>query len=159
MAFCAVVVAAGKSARFGGIKKEYRLLQGRPFLSRSLELFLSRPDCLACAAVVPPGGEAEARAVLGLKFLAAYRSRLLIVPGGEERSFSVLAGIKALADRLGEAADDTVALVHDGARPWASPALVQAVLDASAARGACVPALPVSDTIKEIDAADRKSVV
>jgi 2-C-methyl-D-erythritol 4-phosphate cytidylyltransferase / 2-C-methyl-D-erythritol 2,4-cyclodiphosphate synthase len=162
MAFCAVVVAAGKSARFGGIKKEYRILDGLPVLARSLALFLDYPGCLACAAVIPPGGGDEARSVLGEAFMAAYGRRLLLVAGGEQRGHSVLAGLSALHERLcsgsdsgsGEGLDDPgelPVLVHDGARPWASAALVGRVLDGVNAQGGCVPALPLSDTVKQLD--------
>ncbi|TFG83949.1 MAG: hypothetical protein E4H20_04330, partial [Spirochaetales bacterium] len=76
MSFSAVVAAAGKSARFGGIKKEYRFLEGRSVLALSLSIFLERDECKACVAVVPPGGEAEARAVLGTGFVDRYGDKL-----------------------------------------------------------------------------------
>jgi 2-C-methyl-D-erythritol 4-phosphate cytidylyltransferase/2-C-methyl-D-erythritol 2,4-cyclodiphosphate synthase len=160
MAFCAVVVAAGKSARFGGIKKEYRILDGLPVLARSLALFLDYPGCLACAAVIPPGGEDEARAVLGGAFMSAYGGRLLLVAGGEQRGHSVLAGLSALYGRLGARGytgpglsdpAELPVLVHDGARPWASAALVGRVLDGVKAHGGCIPVLPLSDTVKQLD--------
>jgi len=163
MAFCAVVVAAGKSARFGGTKKEYRALNGRPVLAHSLALFLDYPGCLACAAAVPPGGEEEARSVLGQGFLDAYGDRLLLVAGGEQRGHSVLAGLSALSERLrylsarGKLAPghsdpgDLPVLVHDGARPWANAALVGRVLDGVDSFGGCIPVLPLSDTVKQLD--------
>jgi 2-C-methyl-D-erythritol 4-phosphate cytidylyltransferase / 2-C-methyl-D-erythritol 2,4-cyclodiphosphate synthase len=162
MAFCAVVVAAGKSARFGGIKKEYRILDGLPVLARSLALFLDHPGCLACAAVIPPGGGDEARSVLGGAFLDAYGGRLLLVAGGERRGHSVLAGLSALRERLGPGLEfgsagglrdpgELPVLVHDGARPWASADLVGRVLDGVYAHGGCVPVLPLSDTVKQLD--------
>ncbi len=160
MAFCAVVVAAGKSARFGGTKKEYRALNGRPVLAYSLALFLDYPGCLACAAAVPPGGEAEARSVLGQGFMDAYGDRLLLVAGGERRGHSVFAGLSALSERLGDGGasgmdrrdpGELPVLVHDGARPWASAALVGRVLDGVQSFGGCIPVLPLSDTVKQLD--------
>lgn len=162
MAFCAVVVAAGKSARFGGTKKEYRALNGRPVLAYSLALFLDYPGCLACAAAVPPGGEEEARSVLGQGFMDAYGDRLLLVPGGEQRGHSVFAGLSALSERLGAGQNsgsgeglrdpgELPVLVHDGARPWASAALVGRVLDGVNSFGGCIPVLPLSDTVKQLD--------
>lgn len=148
MSFAAVVVAAGRSARFGPVKKEYRLLDGRPVLAHSLSLFLDMADCLAVAAVVPPGGEGEARAALGQAFLDAHGGRLVFAAGGDERHDSVRAGLAALA-RFSPA----LVLVHDGARPFATELLARRVLAGidPAAGQACVPGVPVTDTVKRVD--------
>lgn len=151
MPFLAVVAAAGKSSRFGGIKKEYRLLHGKPVLAHSLSLFLDHDDCVLCVAVVPPGGVPDARAALGHGFMARYGGRLLFAEGGTERADSVLAGLRAL--EAAGADPEQLVLVHDGARPFASAALLSRVLDGCAETGACVPGVPVTDTIKRVDAA------
>ena len=67
-----------------------------------------------------------------------------MVTGGESRADSVRAGLGAVPD------DATVIVVHDAARPLASPSLFRAVVDAVRVDGSsCViPVLPVSDTIK-----------
>jgi 2-C-methyl-D-erythritol 4-phosphate cytidylyltransferase/2-C-methyl-D-erythritol 2,4-cyclodiphosphate synthase len=72
------------------------------------------------------------------------------VLGGATRQASVLAGLTAL-----EAVAPDLVLVHDAARPFASPALVDRAIAAGRASGAAVPVLPVSDTVKEVDAAGR----
>jgi 2-C-methyl-D-erythritol 4-phosphate cytidylyltransferase len=82
-------------------------------------------------------------------------SRLLgpdvrVLPGGAERVDSVRGALRALDD------DIRVVLVHDAARPLTPPALVDAV--AAAVLGgqpAVIPVLPVSDTVKEVDAQGR----
>ena len=48
--------------------------------------------------------------------------------------------------------DKGVILVHDGARPLVSSALVDAVAAAAAARGAAIPVVPVTDTLKRVEA-------
>jgi 2-C-methyl-D-erythritol 4-phosphate cytidylyltransferase/2-C-methyl-D-erythritol 2,4-cyclodiphosphate synthase len=63
-----------------------------------------------------------------------------VVAGGERRSDSVRAGL--------DAADADVVLVHDGARPLASPGLVDSVAESAAAHGAAAPVLPVADSLK-----------
>jgi 2-C-methyl-D-erythritol 4-phosphate cytidylyltransferase len=145
MAFAAVVVAAGKSLRFGGLKKEYRLLDGLPVLCHSLSLFLDMKECLSVVAVVPAGGVAEAGSVLGPGFLASAGSRLSFAEGGAERSDSVLAGLRAL-----EVLEPETVLIHDAARPWADAALVGRVLAGAVEFGACIPGVPVGDTIKQL---------
>ena len=69
------------------------------------------------------------------------------VAGGETRQASVLAGLIAI-----EPVGPEIVLVHDAARPFASRELVDRALAAVKATGAAVPALPVSDTIKSVDA-------
>jgi 2-C-methyl-D-erythritol 4-phosphate cytidylyltransferase len=69
------------------------------------------------------------------------------VPGGAVRSESVRRALAAAGDR-----DDPVVLVHDAARPLATPQLFQRAIDAleASSADAVVAALPVSDTIKEV---------
>jgi 2-C-methyl-D-erythritol 4-phosphate cytidylyltransferase len=70
------------------------------------------------------------------------------VPGGETRSASVRAGLACVPS------DADIVCVHDAARPFASPALYRRVIDAVVAGAdAAVPAVPVADTIKVVDAA------
>ncbi len=153
MRFAAVVVAAGRSSRFGPVKKEYRLVDGRPVLERSLSVFLSMDGCAAVVAVVPPGGIPEARRVLDWEFLELHGARLSFAEGGAERADSVRAGLEAL-----ESLAPDIVLVHDGARPFAGAALVARVLEGVSLPGrgtgigvACIPGIPVTDTIKRLD--------
>ncbi|MBN2875635.1 MAG: 2-C-methyl-D-erythritol 4-phosphate cytidylyltransferase [Spirochaetales bacterium] len=143
MRFAAVIVAAGRSARFGGAKKEYQLLDGLPVLTHSIQLFLGFPDCAAVVVVVPPEGEDEARSVLGDALVKRAGPRLIFAEGGAERADSVRSGLMAL-----RSVDPELVLVHDAARPRASEALVRRVLAEAARTGACVPGIPVADTIK-----------
>lgn len=147
MRFAVVIVAAGKSLRFGGVKKEYRLLDGSPVLSYSINVFLGIPDCAAVIVVVPPNGEQEARDVLGEAMLTRAGPRLMFAQGGEERSDSVKSGLLAL-----RVVDPEYVLVHDAARPWVSLALIQRVLAETLRTGACVPGLALSDTVKRVAA-------
>lgn len=147
MRFAVVIAAAGKSVRFGGVKKEYKLLDGSPVLSYSIRTFLGIPDCAAVMVVVPADGEREAREVLGDALLTRAGPRLMFVEGGVERADSVKAGLLAL-----RGVDPEYVLVHDAARPRVSLALIQRVLAESFRSGACVPGLPLSDTVKRVDA-------
>jgi len=145
--FAAVIAAAGRSVRFGGIKKEYRLLDGLPVLVHSVRLFLTRPDCAAVVVVVPPDGEPDARTALGEDLVIRAGPRLLFAEGGAERADSVKSGLLAL-----RAVDPEVVLIHDAARPWASDALLGRVLAEVERSGACVPGLPLADTVKRVAA-------
>lgn len=103
----------------------------------------ARARAVALVVVVAPSdGDAGVRALLDEHGL----SEVVVVPGGETRQESVRLGLDALPARI-----DTV-LVHDAARPLVPAGTVDAV--AAAVRGgapAVVPALPVSDTVKEVE--------
>jgi len=74
------------------------------------------------------------------------------VPGGATRQDSVRLGLAALAALP---SPPRLVLIHDGARPFVSPALVARASAAAEQNGAAVPALSVSDTIKEVDGGGR----
>lgn len=135
-----LVVAAGRGTRAGpGGPKQWRPLAGKPLLRRTLEA-LAAADLPRPLVVIHPEDRAEhdaATAGLDLPPPAL---------GGPDRQESVRRGLAALAD-LGAAEDDLV-LIHDAARPFASPALIGAVLEALSAHPGACPALPVADTLR-----------
>ena len=118
-----VVVAAGRGARFGGDKHEV-LLKGRPLWewARAALLDGGVSDVVVVGAV--PGG----------------------VPGGERRRDSVAAGLATIPKSV------SAVVVHDAARPCATPDLVGRVLDRLAVGDVAgvVPAIPVRDTLKKV---------
>jgi 2-C-methyl-D-erythritol 4-phosphate cytidylyltransferase len=130
----ALIVAAGRGERLGiGRPKALVMLAGKPMLEWSVEALLSVPDVKRIV-VALPGDQ-----------LDAAPEGTVAVAGGEVRSQSVREGLIA----CGEC--DSV-IVHDAARPLASPALFErtlAELERSAA-DAVVAAAPVSDTVKEV---------
>ena len=79
-------------------------------------------------------------------FFDTHQGNLHIVEGGASRQESVYRGLLTLADK-----NITYILVHDGARPWVSGEVITSVLMATEQYGAAVPAIPVTDTQKEVD--------
>jgi len=135
MRVVAILVAAGRGARFGGeVPKQFLPLLGRPVLRHAAEALLRDGGVDA----ILPVGEAEALmpALAGLPVLPA-------VAGGETRQASVLNGLRALA---GDPPD--AVLVHDAARPVVPPGTVPALLAALRDVPGAIPALAVSDTLK-----------
>ncbi len=141
----AIVLAGGRGTRLGGdLPKQYRELGGEAVILPSLRLFLGHPQISLVQAVIHPDDETRYSAVtrgLGLRS-PAY--------GGATRQDSVLAGLKALAQDKPE-----FVLVHDSARPFVTSALIDRAIAAVQTNGAAIPALPVTDTVKQIDAQDR----
>jgi len=141
----AVVVAAGQGLRAGGdLPKQFRRIGGEAMLRRSLSTLLSVPEIGAIQPVIRAEDRAQYdEAVAGLTLLPP-------VPGGATRQASVRAGLEALAPRAPK-----IVLVHDAARPFASPALIGRAIAAARAGGAAIPGLPVADTVKTVDAQAR----
>jgi len=130
------IVAAGGSGLRAGLAKQWLELGGETVLRRSARLLADCPLVDELVLVVPPGEEARAaQALAGL----ARPGR--VVAGGPARADSVRNGLAALAGC-------GVVLVHDAARPFASPGLVERVAEAAARDGAALAALPVTDTVK-----------
>jgi len=137
----AVVVAAGRGVRAGGGgPKQYRQIGGEPVIRASLRALLGHPSIALVQPVIHPDDRALFDAA------SAGLAVLEPVPGGATRQASVHAGLEALRPR----APDLV-LVHDAARPFASPALIARGIAAARACGAAIPALPVADTVKTVD--------
>lgn len=144
-----VLTAAGRSSRFGPAKKELLSLGQGSVLDSALRPFLSLPDLAYVVITAPPSGLAEIEAALSPASLKALESRLAIVVGGQSRRDSVRLGLERLAQERGEGGTEAdIVLVHDGARPWASPALVARVIEATDQVGGAIPLVPLTDTPK-----------
>jgi 2-C-methyl-D-erythritol 4-phosphate cytidylyltransferase/2-C-methyl-D-erythritol 2,4-cyclodiphosphate synthase len=143
---CAVViVAAGRGSRSGeGLPKQYRPLAGPSALRRNLALLIGTRGLSQVQVVIHPDDrDLYDEAAQGFELLAA-------VAGGNSRQASVLAGLAAL-----EPKSPSLVLVHDAARPFASPALIGRAIDAARSTGAAIPALRIIDTVKTVDAGGR----
>ena len=123
-----------------GRPKAFLELAGEALVLRSARVFDEASSVGAIVAVVP---EAEVQAARAL--LAPVRKLLAVVPGGERRQDSVLAGLKRAPDGF-----EGVVLVHDAARPLVEIGLVEAVTREAARSGAALPVLPVVDTVKRL---------
>ncbi|HSM38916.1 MAG TPA: IspD/TarI family cytidylyltransferase, partial [Candidatus Limnocylindrales bacterium] len=142
----AVLVAAGQGRRFG-TEKLWLDFWGRPVWRWSLDSLLTVPDMAALALVVPPGDEER----FGGALPDGVAIPVIVVAGGAERTDSVVAGITALT--AAGVSDDTPVLVHDAARPAATPELMVRVLAAVRTGSGAVPVVPVADSLKTLDPA------
>ena len=127
-----VVVAAGRGVRFGGAK-QYEVIGGRRVLDWSLAAARTVSDGVVVVVDEQRAGSPEPLADA-------------VVAGGATRSASVRAGLAAVPSEA------EVVVVHDAARPCASPALFASVI-AAVVEGAdaAVPGVPVADTVKRVD--------
>ncbi len=149
----AIVVAAGSGSRLGGgVPKAMRELAGRPLLGHSLAA-LAAGGVQRAVVVVPAGLLADFETVVADAPIPAA-----CVAGGAERADSVRAGLDAISGDPALAAAPFV-LVHDAARALVPAAVVRRVIAAlSAGAAACVPVVPVVDSVREVDGAGSRVV-
>jgi 2-C-methyl-D-erythritol 4-phosphate cytidylyltransferase len=134
-----VVVAGGSGRRFGQLK-QFSLLGGRPVVAWAVQACLQCSDGVVLVLPSPEeGGDAEGHGADA------------VVTGGPTRADSVRRGLAAVP------ADAEVIVVHDAARPLATPGLFDAVIRAvtDGGAGGAVPGLTPSDTIKVVDDAQK----
>ena len=151
----AVIVAAGSSARMGGVDKLAAEVGGRPLLAHAVAAFASAPEVERI--VIVTAAERVA-AIAAADWLPDQV--IAVVAGGSRRQESVQRGVEALigdgppagSRRAAMARGSRVVLVHDGARPLVSASLVSAVARAAHRHGAAIPTVPVGDTIKRLAA-------
>lgn len=137
--FGAVVVAAGKSTRMeGGTSKVLEDLGGKPVLLYSFMTLAQSPWVGELCVVCREEDLDQVRALL----VGKTRKPVAVVPGGQERQDSVLQGVEALSPEL------PYLLIHDGARPFVAPEMVEAVCKDAVAYGAATAAVPSKDTCK-----------
>ena len=139
----AVILAGGRGSRMhSDIQKQYMPFRWQTLIAYALEAF--ERSCADDLVLVTGAGEAEfvQKEILPPLGLTKLRS---IVTGGKERYHSVYEGLKALRNC------DYV-LIHDGARPLVTEAVISRAVQAAVQNDACVVGMPVKDTIKVADA-------
>ncbi len=135
-----ILAAAGAGSRFGGdIPKQFSSMRGKPLYLHALEPF---SEFFEEAVMVVPEAWKE-RVEKQIRSLP-YRERLILQVGGDQRQDSVYKGLSRLSDSV------QIVLVHDAARPFVSAGLIARVLDQTQQSGACLPAVPLRDTVKEV---------
>ncbi|MDE3217355.1 MAG: 2-C-methyl-D-erythritol 4-phosphate cytidylyltransferase [Gemmatimonadota bacterium] len=141
-----VIVAGGEGTRAGGAElKQFRWIAGKPMLLHSLQTFMAHPRVIAVVCVLPMRYAGDPPPWI----FQCDVDRLLVANGGRTRTESVSNGLDDLADEA------DVVLVHDAARPFVDTATIDRVIEAVERDGPAIAALPVVDTLKEVDAGHR----
>lgn len=150
-----VIVAAGRGTRMGTKEsKQYLQLGNKPILVHTLELFQGLEEVEEIVLVVGADDIERCKEWTNLYKLSKVKA---VVAGGAERQHSVHIGVKAIRTEW--------VMVHDGVRPLVSASAVQACCEVAEQSGAAVLAVPVKDTIKQVNDAgvitatpDRRSL-
>lgn len=141
---CMVVVAGGKGLRMGkDLPKQFLPVGGRPVLMHTLEAF-HRCDVAMGLVLVLPEAHRDYWDALCRRYDFALPHR--VVSGGATRFHSVANGLRAVPPEV------RLIGVHDGVRPFVSARLIEALFAAADCHGAAVPAIPVVDSLRHVDA-------
>ena len=137
MTTTALIVAAGSGSRMGGEQpKQFRLLGGKPVLRWAVESLIRHPAVRALRVVVGQGQQDRAQQTLRGLDVGEF------IQGGTERADSVRAGLAVV--------EGDAVLVHDAARPFCPPAVLDRLLASLEFFEGAAPVLPVSDTLARI---------
>jgi 2-C-methyl-D-erythritol 4-phosphate cytidylyltransferase len=132
-----IVLAAGGSTRMNSFDKVQSPILGRPLVAWTVAAAAAAATVRNVVLVVRPGQEAEMAEEPWV--LAAS---VQVVRGGERRQESVAAGV--------DASDAEIVIIHDGARPLATSALIDAVAHAALKSGAAVPLVPLTESLRRL---------
>ena len=139
-----VIAAAGTGSRMKSrINKQYMLLNSRPILSYSLDIFEKHEAVDEIVIVAHPREIEYCEREIVNKF--GYRKVKKVIPGGKQRQDSVWAGLLQLNQ------DTDYVAVHDGARPLLTLALLDDLIKEAKEWGAAIPGVYVKDTLKIVD--------
>lgn len=137
MTTTALIVAAGSGSRMGGEQpKQFRLLGGKPVLRWAVESLIRHPAVRALRVVVGQGQQDRAQETLKGLDVGEF------IQGGTERADSVRAGLAVV--------EGDAVLVHDAARPFCPPAVLDRLLASLEFFEGAAPVLPVGDTLARI---------
>ncbi len=141
-----VIVAAGSGTRVGGSElKQFRWVAGKPMVLHSLQTFQLRPDVALVVVVLPRDFAADPPPWL----FQCDIDRMLVSTGGRDRMQSVYNGLEDMPENI-----ETV-VIHDAARPLASGTVIDRVIREAQLGHGAIAALPMVDTLKEVDADGR----
>ncbi|MFP4521732.1 MAG: 2-C-methyl-D-erythritol 4-phosphate cytidylyltransferase [Fibrobacterota bacterium] len=140
----AIIPAGGTGSRMGGdIPKQFMDLAGKPVIRRTLDVFEKSPSINEIIVVLSPSRKEFFREKIlgnsGLKKISA------LADAGIERYHSVKNGLEHINKKA------SMILVHDAARPFVTPEIIEKAIAQCAEKGSVITAIPCQDTIKRAD--------
>lgn len=148
-----IIVAGGKGLRMGSdIPKQFLPINGKPILMHTIERFRAYSDQLQIILVLPHEQQEYWRELCQLfQFTVEH----VVVDGGETRFHSSQNGLAAIPQTA-----DGVVGIHDGVRPFVSVEVIDRCYETAREEYACIPVLPVTDTLRFInDAGQGRNVL
>ena len=138
-----VIVAAGSATRTGSTElKQFRWIAGKPMLLHSVQIFQQRADVAMVVCVLPKSYAGDPPPWL----FQGDTDRLLVTTGGRDRGESVYNGLEDIPEEV------NIVVIHDAARPLVDEQTIDRVIAEAREGHGAVAALPVVDTLKQVDA-------
>jgi 2-C-methyl-D-erythritol 4-phosphate cytidylyltransferase len=138
----AIIVAGGSGSRMNAdVPKQFLLLNGKPILQHTVEQFLKVSPAPHIILVLPARDQ---HIWASLCDHHQFHADVELVTGGATRFQSVSNGLAAI-----KSADGLVA-VHDGVRPYVTPAIIQHSYETAARTGSAVTCVPVKDSVRQV---------
>jgi len=140
-----IIASAGKGIRMGGVEKQFLPINGIPIFIYPVKTFETLEEIERIVLVLP-----EKKTEYGKHLIKEFdiKKEIIITAGGKERQDSVREGLKNI--------EGDIVLIHDSARPFVSPMLIEKIIQDVERFGAVIPGLPISDTIKRVE---KKQIV
>lgn len=147
-----IIVAAGSGSRFGSeVPKQFCLLDGRPVVMHAIERLLEAVPGATPILVISPSEQFRWE-----KLCEDFHfNSPLVVHGGATRWESVKNGLAAIPS---DSRPNSIVLIHDGARPLVDAPTVKRVCAAAVNTDGAIPAVAVSDSLRQIDADGVSSI-
>ena len=152
-----IILAAGQGKRMNaGKNKMFLEIADIPLLIHTLKLF---DNDHYCKKIILPINTSERSDVEDVLQRYSFNKAIELVNGGKERQNSVYNGLQAVDEH-----DDSIVLVHDGARPFVKQETIAQLVEMAAQKGSAIPGVRVKDTIKRvqdgqvIDTVERSSL-
>lgn len=144
-----IIVAGGSGKRMGAaIPKQFLLLHGEPLLFHTLRAFHAVDAQMPLVVVLPADHHTTWEDLCAHHDFAVPHT---LVAGGAERFHSTLEGLNSVLH-------DGLVAVHDGVRPLVSPALIARCFNAAMVRGAAIPVVPISSSVRRVEGSTSHAV-
>ncbi len=150
--FWVIIPAAGTGSRMQQpLPKQYLTIQQFPILCHTISQFLSHPKISGLVVVISKNDPFWPK-ITQKTNQRLINNSVLICEGGEQRTDSVLAGLKALQPLI---RDDDFVMVHDAARPGVNKKIIDRVIAKSKPLSGVIVATAATDTIKQVSASGK----
>jgi len=139
-----IIVAGGKGTRMGAdVPKQFLEIAGEPILMRTIRNFHSCNPEMGIVLVLPRDQQDFWKKLCEKHH---FQIEVTLADGGDTRFESSKNGIAALPDDANGAVG-----IHDGVRPFVSHDVIQRCFDIAREKGACIPVLPINETLRQVD--------
>lgn len=139
-----IIVAAGKASRMNMHQnKQYINIGEVPVLARTISVFQHCSSINEIVVIINKDDLNTYNNLIGTSFNFPKVKKLAF--GGKKRSDSVYSGLINVSE------DADIVLIHDGARPFVTDNIIKSCIQGAYNHDACCVAVPVKDTIKEVD--------